>query len=406
MPINSPTVVTPNAESEVADWVREAANSGMSCEITGHGTKRGFGCPVSVNAVLDMSALNGVVKYEPEELVITARAGTPIADIERALAEKRQMLGFSPADWGPLFGAAAGRATLAGIVGANACGARRIKSGAVRDHVIGCRFINGAGEAIKAGGPVIKNVTGFDVPKLMCGAFGTLGVLTELTMRVTPAPSRVAALAIRADAKEGLQILREALALPLEPTGLSYIPDVFPSPGGALNRGGVDVSGGAALIRVEGTDVPLQDKLDSLRAHFASRETIVLEEGVARGLFQDIDNCGLLAETDSAIWRLCVPPSEAHAALEAAKPNQWYADWAGGLLWLALPATAGIATRLRTITARLGGHATLLRASAEARAKLDVFEPEEPARASLTRRVKDAFDAKHVFNPGRMYKDV
>src|SRR5262249_53480004 len=154
------------------------------------------------------------------------------------------------------------------------------------------------------GGPVIKNVTGFDVPKLMCGAFGTLGVLTELTLRVTPMPAHVAALAIRADAKEGLQILREALRLPLDPTGLAYIPDVFPSPGGTLNRGGIPVSGGAALIRVEGTETPLHDKLDRLRAHFASHEAIVLNDEVARGLFRDVDNCGLLAESDSAIWRL------------------------------------------------------------------------------------------------------
>ncbi len=386
--------------------MREAADSGAAVEIIGHGTKRGLGRPVDANFTLEVSALSGIVKYEPEELVITARAATPVAEIEAALAEKRQMLGFSPADWGPLLREAPGRATLAGIVGANACGARRVKAGAVRDHVIGCRFVNGQGEAIKAGGPVIKNVTGFDIPKLMCGAFGTLGVLTELTLRVTPAPPRVAAVALRADAKDGLRILREALRLPLDPTGLCYIPDVFPSAQGIVDRGAAAVSGGAALIRVEGAQAPLQDKLARLRAHFTSYEAIVLDDDATRILFRDIDNCGLLAESQSAIWRLCVAPSEAQSALEAAKPDHWYADWAGGLLWLGLPATTGIAARLRAITSRAGGHATLMRGSAEARGKLDVFEPEAPARAGLTLSVKNAFDPKRVFNPGRMYKDV
>src|SRR4029078_10514302 len=172
-------------------------NKDSSFEIMGAGTKREFGRPVKADAILDVSALSGILKYEPEELVLTARAGTPIAEIQAVLAQKRQMLPFEPADWGPLFDARAGRATLGGVVATNACGSRRVKSGAVRDSVIGCRFVNGRGEAIKAGGDVIKNVTGFDLPKLMCGAFGTLGVLTEITLRVGPLPERVAAIAVR-----------------------------------------------------------------------------------------------------------------------------------------------------------------------------------------------------------------
>src|SRR5262249_36485772 len=160
----------------------------------------------------------------------------PLAEVEQVLAQRGQMLGFAPADWGPLFGAKPGNATLGGIASANACGARRVKAGAARDHLIGCRFVNGAGDVVKAGGPVIKNVAGFDVPKLLCGAFGTLGVLTELTFRMTPAPSRVAALALRAEPKEGLRILREALRSPLDPTGLAYIPGVFPSTQGAVEQ--------------------------------------------------------------------------------------------------------------------------------------------------------------------------
>jgi glycolate oxidase FAD binding subunit len=398
--------IAPVTEDETADAIRGALAAKTTLEIVAGGSKREFGRPVAANATLDMSALTGIVKYEPEELVVTARAGTPLAEIEAALAEKKQMLGFSPADWGPLFGKPKGKATLAGVVAANATGARRVKAGAARDHVIGCRFVNGMGEIVKAGGHVIKNVTGFDVPKLMCGAFGTLGVLTELTLRVSPAPARNAALALRADPKDGFKILREAAQLPFDATGLAYIPEVFPSENGAGEGGRIATSGGAALIRVEGTDAPVKDKLERLRAHFKAHEAIVLDGEAARSLFRDVDNGGLLAESDSGIWRLCVAPSDAPAALEQSKAPFWYADWAGGLLWLGLPATAGVATRLREIAAKFGGHATLMRGSADAREKLAVFEPEIPARAALTKSVKAAFDPQRLFNPGRMYRDV
>jgi len=217
--------ISPRSEDEVAEVVREAAEKSSPLEIVSGGTKREFGRPVNADAILDVSALSGILKYEPEELVLTARAATMITEIQAALAEKRQMLAFEPADWGPLFGVEAGRGTLGGLVATNACGSRRVKAGAVRDSVIGCRFVNGRGEIIKAGGHVIKNVTGFDLPKLMCGAFGTLGLLTEITLRVSPRPERIASIAVRDSSTEaGLSLLRRASQLPVDPTGLAYLP--------------------------------------------------------------------------------------------------------------------------------------------------------------------------------------
>jgi glycolate oxidase FAD binding subunit len=300
------------------------------------------------------------------------------------------MLAFEPADWGLLFGNPPGRATLGGIVAANACGARRVKAGAVRDSVIGCRFVNGRGEIIKAGGQVIKNVTGFDLPRLMCGAFGTLGVFTELTLRVSPAPERAAALAIlNCAAGVGLSVLRQARGLPVDPTGLAYGP-----------------GDNAAYIRVEGTATAIAEKLDLLRGEFASHDLATLENDRTAALFRDIGNGGLFQRETGDVWRLSVPASDAHGAVEMAVARNWYADWAGGLLWLGLPASTETAETLRRITARFGGHATLMRASHEARTNLAVFEPESPSRASLTRSVKAAFDEKRVLNPGRMFKDI
>jgi glycolate oxidase FAD binding subunit len=385
--------VSPLSETQVADAVRDAAEKNSSFEIVSGGTKRQYGRPVVADTILDVSALSGIMKYVPEELVLTARAATPIAEIKAALAEKEQMLGFEPTDWGPLFGAAAGGATLGGVVATNACGSRRVKAGAVRDHIIGCRFVNGKGEIIKAGGHVIKNVTGFDLPKLMCGAFGTLGVLTEITVRVSPLPEHVAVLAIASEAEKGFRLLREAAKLPLDVSGLAYVPS---------DRLG------KSYIRVEGTQAAVEQKLAELQKRFAGQSAKPLEDAAAQECFREISDGTLFLEGKTDLWRVCVPASSAYDALLAARTERtgpWHADWADGLLWLGLPADTETATRLRGITARFGGHATLMRASREARAKLSVFEPETPARAAITRSVKAAFDGKRVLNPGRMFED-
>ena len=384
--------VSPTNETEAAEAVREAADKDARLDVVSGGGKCALGRPVEADAILDMSALSGIVKYEPEELVLIARAGTPMAEIEAALSEKNQMLGFEPADWGPLFGNGSGRATIAGVVATNACGARRVKAGAVRDSVIGCRFVNGRAEIVKAGGPVIKNVTGFDVPKLMCGAFGTLGVLTEISLKVGPAPERAAAVAVRNCAPEaGLRLLREAASLPLDATGLAYLP------AGTY---------GTALIRVEGTTAAVVEKLALLHSRFAGQELVTLNDDTTRASFDEITNGAAFVNRETDLWRLCVPPSHAYEAVKSSDASDWYADWAGGLLWLALPANDDTATRLRVITTRFGGHATLVRASEDARKRLAVFEPEPPARAELTRAVKAAFDPKRVLNPGRMFESV
>jgi glycolate oxidase FAD binding subunit len=264
-----------------------------------------------------------------------------------------------------------------------------VKAGAVRDSVIGCRYVNGRGEVIKAGCHVIKNVTGFDVPKLMCGAFGTLGVLTEITLRVSPRPEHVAAIRLAGCSTEaGLRLLRRAGGLPVDPTGLAYSPQRE-----------------AAYIRVEGTSAALAEKLTVLRNEFAGQDCATLKDEETAALFRDFGNGAAFANRANDVWRLCVPLSDAAAAISTIGVDDWYADWAGGLLWLGLPANEEVATRLRRVTAQFGGHATLMRASREARETLAVFEPESAVRAALTRSIKAAFDPKHVLNPGRMYKD-
>lgn len=389
----------PASDREAAELIRDAAQSATSFEIISSGTKRNLGRPVSANAILDMSALAGVIDYKPEELVLSAKAGTRVTMIESILLEHNQTLGFEPCDWGPMLDAPAGMQTIAGALAADVCGPRRVKSGSVRDHVIGCRFINGRGEIIKAGGTVIKNVTGFDLPKLMCGAFGTLGVLTEVTLRVLPRAKRVATLVLHdQQLQEGLSALLVAAQTPVDATALAYLP----ASAAGLLESAARGSRGAALIRIEGTPTALEEKIDLLRAACPEADIALLSDEETENLFRRVGD-GSLFGREGDIWRICVPPSRAADAIAEAEAQLWYADWAGGLLWLQLPASTEIAQRLRRITAKFPGHATLFRAAIEARRAIDVFEPEAPVRANLTKAIKQAFDPELVFNRGRMF---
>jgi glycolate oxidase FAD binding subunit len=399
-------IVVARDEAEIADAVLAALDDKSPFEIVSSGSKRDFGRPVSAERILDVSAVKGLIKYEPEELVVSAHAATPLKEIEAVLAEKKQMLGFEPVDFSAVFGGDAGRATLAGTIATNACGARRVKAGAVRDHVIGCRFVNGSGEAIKAGGSVIKNVTGFDVPKLMCGAFGTLGVLTELTLRVVPLPARTVTFALAMSSPEaGLRALRQAAALPVDPTGLAYLPEAALKASVAARAGSFAGAAGISVIRLEGAMNALTEKLAILHQTFTGFDAATFNDAVTAGLFREISGGSLFVSRATDIWRLCVPSSAAREAVDKSGAEFWYADWAGGLLWLGLTGDEDTATRLRAITARLGGHATLMRASSEARETLSVFEPEAPTRAGLTRTVKAAFDPHRLLNRDRMFRN-
>ncbi len=260
--------------------------------------------------------------------------------------------------------------------------------------------MNGSGEAIKAGGRVIKNVTGFDIAKLMCGAFGTLGVLTEITFRVLPRPARAAAFMIADCAPEhGFAALIKAAQFPVEPTALAYLP------GDALRQLDPAQPGsrGQVIIRVEGTAAAVAEKLDFLKLHFRDCECLVAGQTETESFFRSIGD-GAMFGTESDLWRLCVPPNSAADAAAQAGASLWYADWGGGLLWLQMPATAESGQALRRIATKLGGHATLFRATAAARRSIGVFGPESPLRAKLTRTLKQAFDPKGVLNPGKMFE--
>ncbi len=392
-------IIAVRSEQDAVAAVREARERATTLEIRGAGTKRGFGRPFSCDAVVDCSPLAGIVSYDPGELVITVRPGTAIGELADAAAQKKQRFAFDPADWGPLYGAQARLATIGGVIASDSCGSARVRFGAVRDHLLGFRAVNGLGESYSAGGKVVKNVTGFDLPKLVCGALGTLGILTELTLRVLPAGERVLTLALR-DMKStaAFAMLRRVWASPLEATGLAFLP-----PAAARAFAG-DCGEGLVLVRIEGSRGGLSEKLALLHG-LCARDFEETENGEV--MFHAIGDGAFFAGEALDVWRITIPPARAAEVARAIEAPLWLADWAGALLWAGVPRDDGsAAARVRAAAAAADGHAVLLRASIEARASLGVFAPEPPARAALTKAVKAAFDPLGLFNPGRMFEGV
>ncbi len=371
-------------EAQLVETVQDARASKTALEIVGNGTKRAFGRPPKGER-LDVSALSGIRNYEPEELIVTVGPGTPIAELNGALAEKGQRLGFDPQEWAALFGSA-GNSTIGGAVSVDQSGSARVRYGGPRDQLLGLRGVNGLGEVFSAGGRVVKNVTGFDIPKLVCGAFGTLCVLTELTFRVFPKPEFEAVLALRGVTPgAGLAALRTVWSSPLEATGLAYVPS--------------DTQTGTSFIRLEGARGPLDEKIAHVRRLLAGHDIAVSDE-----VFSAIGRGVLFEGAGKDLWRVHVPPAQAASVASKFAGARWIADWAGALIWLELE--AGDATALRETVDHAGGHAILMRASEEMRTRVPVFPVEPPARAPITRSVKAAFDPLSLFNPGRMWEGV
>ena len=399
-------VSRPRSAADIAAMVQWAIAGGKVLEIAGHGTKRQIGRPVPADAVLDVSEVSGIVGYEPQELVLTAHAGTPVADIAALLASRDQELAFEPLDYGPLLWGAPGRGTIGGMVAANVSGPRRLRAGAARDHLLGAVAVTGRGEIIRTGGRVVKNVTGFDLCKLLAGSWGTLGVLAEVTLKVLPRAPREATLAVFGlSDREAAGVMAAALATPFAISGAAHLPDHI-----AARFDGLERPEAATVFRVEG---PLRIDVDGLRnAVRRSGDVATLEDDQSRALWRSIRDAGPLRADgvwgDRPLWRVSVPPMRGHDLAARISPAAaLFYDWAGGLLWIAPPPSPDCsAATIRAAVAATGGHATLVRASPAARASLAPFQPETAALAALTRRVKENFDPKGVLNPGRMWAGV
>lgn len=402
----------PETPDQLRDAVAWAAAEETPLEIVSAGTKRPMGRPGNAECRLDVSALRGITLYEPEELVLSAGPGTPLSDIEQTLAERRQQLAFEPPDLGPLLGGAAGVGTLGGAIACNLSGPRRLKAGAARDHFLGFSAVSGRGEAFKSGGRVVKNVTGYDLSKLMCGSWGTLGVMTALTVKVLPAPESIrTVLLFGLDAGQAGAAMTAAMNTPYDVSGAAYLPGGLAA-GSAVSY--VSGAGGSvAAIRVEGPGPSVEYRCEALRRLLAAYGATEELHGRNSALFwRELRDVSPFAAGGDArcVWRISVPPKdgpEVMQRLTAGTGGEAYLDWGGGLVWLALDAPADAMHKtVRAAIAAPGGHATLIRAAEPVRAAVPVFQPPAPGVARLFRGIKENFDPRGVLNPGRMYAEL
>lgn len=397
---------TPLNAAELSDLVRSTVAEGAALALHSGNSLSALGHPPRGDRPhhsLSLAGFDSIIAYEPDELVLTVGPGISMAAVKSLLAERGQHLAFEPPDWGPLYGQPAGIGTLGGTLGAALAGSRRVTAGSARDHMLGFHAVNGRGEIFKAGGRVVKNVTGYDLPKLVTGAFGTLVALTEVTVKVVPAPETVETLMLPGlSPAMATKLMSQALGSPHDVGSAAYLPatiarDLIPG-----------ASDSATVIRLEGFAPSVEARAAALTADFG----VMVERlgaAVSRQLWQALsDAAPLVGLHEDCLWRVSVPPTEGAAILEkiqAARPlaTGWL-DWGGGLIWLALPShpgeSDGGAAFVRGLVKE--GHATLIRAPERVRQNVPVFQPMPPALAVLAGRLKASFDPHAVFNPSRL----
>ena len=392
-------MLTPASEADLADDVKTAARERVPLAIIGAGTRSGLGRPVQAGETLSTFRLTGITLYEPSELVISAKAGTQLKEIEALLAGHGQRLAFEPMDHRGIYGSS-GEPTIGAVAAANVSGPRRIVAGAARDSLIGVRAVTGAGDIVKSGGRVMKNVTGYDLVKLMAGSLGTLGVFSEVTFKVQPVPETEATLALTGLSDETAVVaMSAALGSPFSVTGAAHAPADEGEPA-------------RTYIRLDGFAASVADRAARLRdqlAEFAAAD--ILEAATSRSLWLTIlDLDGLSAPFSTPIWRVSVKPGDGPAIAASAKAAfqaRVLYDWGGGLVWIAGgegdDAGAGV---IRAAVRAVGGHATLVRAPESVRNAVDVFQPLPASVMEMSRKLKATFDPAGILNPGRMYAGV
>jgi glycolate oxidase FAD binding subunit len=400
---------------DVEQVVRAAIASEQPLEIVGHGSKRLIGQPMATNALLDLSALNAVTAYEPTELIITVQAGAPLADVKSLIDSKNQQFAFEPVDTAVLLGTPS-LGTIGGMVAAGLAGPRRIKAGGARDHLLGAHAVSGFGDSFKAGGRVVKNVTGYDLCKLLAGSWGTLAVMTEVTLKVMPRPESERTLVLRAlDDITANQAMTAALGSPFDVSGAAHVPSsAFRASVSGLGDLGPPQAA-VTLLRLEGITASAAHRAAALAttlSPFGAAE--ILEDGASLALWSSVRDVAPFAANGPLgawpVWRIVCPPASGGALggqLARDTGGDVLYDWGGGLIWAALPPKPDAqAALVRQRVNAAGGHATLIRASEPVRRNVDVFHLQPSGLAALSERVRHSFDPKNILNRGRMIRGL
>ena len=412
----SDSVEYPQNEKEVSHLIKKFYKSNIPIELVGMGSKKKIGRPLQCAKTLNLSKLNGIVEYLPEELYIKVKACTPIKEIEKELKKNKQQLAFEPINFGYFLNGENELGSAAGQVACNISGPRRFKVGSVRDHVLGFKGVNGRGEVIKSGGVVVKNVTGYDLSKLICGSYGTLVALTEITFKVLPAPEENKSLIIHNQKLEtAVDFLNKAISSSNDISGAVILPNDSTMPGSKLNihktfqLNDLKHDGSITAIRIEGSKNSIDYRIENLikELQIINSNISILEVNQSEIFWNKIKSLEFFSDPRSSLMRIVIPPSEAVPLIYQLSGNfKYYLDWGGALIWLEVfELSEGMFQSIRKKVVKLGGYVTMIKNSNYLPYVEDVFTINRE-RFNISQSIKKSFDPKRILNPGKMYTGI
>ena len=402
------SVFKPNTREEIAEIIRDCYKKNIPLEINGLQSKKKIGRNFQSEKTLDLSDYSGIIEYKPEELYIKVKSGTPIKEIISELDKNKQQLAFEPNDFGFLFSGSSNEGSIGGVISCNFSGSRRFKSGSARDHLLGFQGINGKGEIIKSGGTVVKNVTGYDLCKLLSGSFGTLTVLTELSIKILPKPETNKTLIINnPHLKKALEYLGATLSSSIDPSGGVFYPEYF-----RKNFTFNDLTQEGALIgvRVEGPSNSVNHRIERLckELDVLKDEFSILDHEQSNIFWEKTRKLQVFNATKSSLLRIVVPISETFDVIQKLKSYEinYFLDWGGSLIWLQVEEIdTKILKEIKDIIQKAQGYLTVIKIEEDMKASIDIFTV-DPIKYKISEKIKKSFDPKRILNPGKMYSGI
>ena len=398
----------PSSREEIAEIIRNCYKKNIPLEINGTKSKNKIGRNFQAEKTLDLASYSGIIDYKPEELYIKVKAGTPINSIIEELDKHDQQLAFEPVDFGFLFNGKSNNGTIGGVISCNFAGPRRFKVGSARDHLLGFQGINGKGEIIKSGGTVVKNVTGYDLCKLISGSFGTLSVLTELSIKVLPKPQSSKTLIINnPHIKKAIEYLGTALSSSSDPSGGVFYPEQFDQ---SFTFNDLTHKGALTAIRIEGPSNSVDHRIKNLSTELGllKNEYSILESVQTKIFWNKTKNLEIFSNSKKNLIRIVVPISETLSVLQKLKPYEinYFLDWGGSLIWVEIEKISlKILREIKDITQQHSGYFTIIKVEDDLKASADIFTI-DPIKYKISEKIKKSFDPKRIFNPGKMYSGI
>ena len=401
-------IFKPNNSEEIVEVIKNCYKKNIPLEISGLKSKNKIGRNFQAEKTLDLSNYSGIIEYKPEELYIKVKAGTPVKNIIEELDKHNQQLAFEPIDFGFLFEGVSNGGTIGGVISCNFAGSRRFKVGSARDHLLGFQGVNGKGEVIKSGGTVVKNVTGYDLCKLLSGSFGTLSVITELSIKVLPKPETSKTLIINnPHLKKAVEYLGNALSSSTDPSGGVFYPEYFEK---SFIFNDLMHQGALTGIRIEGPENSVERRVNRLCKELSllDNEFSILDSEQSNIFWDKTKNLEVFSKLKSNLLRIVVPISETLNVIQKLKAHEinYFLDWGGSLIWLQIEnVNTKILKEIKDITQKHLGYYTIIKIENDLKATADIFTI-DPIKYKISEKIKKSFDPKRILNPGKMYSGI